>query len=495
MKGTLVNLLAVDRERAHTMALRTPAGPLWTYGELEAASTALAQQLVTAGVCVGDRVLYQVQKSAQVVILHLALLKCGAVQVPINPEYPEPEVARFIADCEPVLVIRDAEGPHVDGPWTTVTLDVDGGGSVWQLPHADAMLPDVSPSDAAAILFTSGTTGRPKGAVLTHGNLVHNATSLIDAWQIASSDHLLHVLPLFHTHGLFVALHTVLGAGGLVTVLPNFVAATVATDIARDPSITLLMGVPTHYSRLIEQPSFDRTGTAALRLLVSGSAPMTPGLHDAIRARTGHQVLERYGMTETSMLTSNPIAGVRVPGSVGRPLPGVKIRLADTDDAASAAQPVGAVEVRGPNVFDGYWRRPDLRETVFTPDGWFRTGDLGWFDEAGYLHLVGRSKDVVISGGLNVYPADVERALDALPGVRESAVVGTADEDLGERVIAFVVADGRDLEVDAMRTRLREQLAPYQVPKRITQLTELPRNAMGKVDKAALRRQAGARDD
>ena len=466
-------------------ALETTEGVSHSYQELESASRRLASQLVAAGVGVGDRVSYQVKKSPAVVVLHLALLRCGAVQIPINPDYPDSEVRRLLDDADPVVAVRDPDCPDVAGSWQGLTLDASGAGSLTDLPQSDASLPTLSEDDGAAILFTSGTTGRPKGALLSHANLAHNALTLVRAWEFTADDHLVHVLPLFHTHGLFVALHCSLVSGATMTLLPRFdVDRTL--DVIDAGRATVLMGVPTHYARLLESPRLSRDVTARMRLFISGSAPMTPTLHEAFAARTGHQVLERYGMTETSMLTSNPVKGERKPGSVGMPLPGVGVRVTGSDYTDG----VGSIEVQGPNVFGGYWRRPELREEAFTADGWFRTGDLGRRDDEGYLHLVGRSKELIISGGLNVYPADVESVLDALPGVRESAVLGLPDDDLGERVVAAVVSDsgGDDFDAEALRGLARQQLAGYQVPKAMIEVAELPRNAMGKVQKSELRK-------
>jgi malonyl-CoA/methylmalonyl-CoA synthetase len=482
--------LLLGSGRPTDVALRFAGGQL-SYGDLDHASATVARRLIGAGVSVGDRVAFQMHKSAHVVVLHLALLRCGAVQVPINPDYPEPEVRRLLHDADPVLLVRDPGCPVVHGHWASVTLDHDGRGTLLDLPAAAVGLPQVTPADGAAILFTSGTTGRPKGALLTHANLAVNAQVLIERWGFSEHDHLVHALPLFHTHGLFVALPTALGSGAAVTLLPRFDVESVVDALVGPPS-TVLMGVPTHYARLLDSSRFDADHLSGTRLLVSGSAPMTPALHDAVRRRTGHRVLERYGMTETSMLTSNPLHGERRPGSVGPPLPGVEVRMTEPTATGQAA---GEVEVRGPNVFGGYWRRPELQDEVFTPDGWFRTGDLGRFDDDGYLHLVGRSKDVVISGGLNVYPSDVETVLDAMAGVRESAVIGLPDDDLGEQVVAVVVADdGAQLDPDEVRRLCRRDLAGYQSPKRVVVVTELPRNAMGKVSKAALRERLVGRD-
>ena len=350
------------------------------------------------GVGVGDRVVFQVHKSPAVVVLHLALLSCGAIQVPVNPDYAESEVQRFLDDTDPVIVIRDPTCPDVPGPWTSLTLDASGHGSLLGLERSAQALPTLTPDAGAAILFTSGTTGRPKGALLTHANLAHNATTLMDAWGFTEADHLVHALPLFHTHGLFVAVHCVLASGASMTVLPRFDADQVIQVFSSDPPCTVMMGVPTHYSRLLDAPILDSNVTRHMRLFVSGSAPMPVSLHEAFADRTGHRVLERYGMTETSMLASNPLHGVRKPGSVGTSLDGVEVRVVD-DAGDELTDEIGSVHVTGPNVFGGYWRRPDLHDDVFTDDGWFRTGDLGRFDADGYLHLVGRSKDLVISGG------------------------------------------------------------------------------------------------
>ncbi|HEX5018473.1 MAG TPA: AMP-binding protein [Actinomycetes bacterium] len=492
MSSVLANALLSSVASSDGVAMLAPGGRSISYSELNEQSRSLAAGFIASGVRPGDRVAFQVHKSPSVVVLHLALLWCGAIQVPINPDYPAGEVRCLLEDAQPVAVIRDPDAPEIAGPWTSYTLDRHGDGSLLSLSDsADAPLPRITERDGAAILFTSGTTGAPKGALLSHGNLAHNASTLVDVWGFSSDDHLVHVLPLFHTHGLFVALHCALLSGACMSLLPRFdVDETI--EALSDPRSTVMMGVPTHYARLVESSWLTADITAGMRLFISGSAPMTPALHQAFADRTGHQVLERYGMTETSMLTSNPVDGVRKPGSVGLPLPGVDVRVVAAADKEEREGDVGAVEVRGPNVFDGYWRRPELRDTAFTTDGWFRTGDLGRFDADGYLHLVGRSKDLVISGGLNVYPSDVEAVLDALPGVRESAVVGLPDADLGEQVVAVVVAETDDaLDESSVRHLARQHLAGYQVPKRVIVMPELPRNVMGKVQKDVLRQALG----
>ena len=474
--GSLLDLFQERRAHDDAVAVRAalPGALLEepvTYGDLDARSAAMAAALVAAGVRPGDRVAVLVPKSPDAVALHLACLRAGAVHLPMDPGATDDEVGYVTADAEPALVVRDVADLDVDPvaarDWEDVPREAD---------------------DPAALLYTSGTTGRPKGALLSHGNLAHNARTLVDAWGFTASDTVLHVLPLHHTHGLFVALHCGLGSGSAVLLVGRFDAA---EAVALMPRCTVLMGVPTHYVRLLAEPSFDAASTATLRLMTSGSAPLPPPTHAAVRARTGHVVLERYGMTETSILTSNPLSGERRPGTVGLALPGVGVRAVDDADLPVAADVVGAVQVRGPNVFAGYWRRPELQTVDVTADGWFRTGDLGSLSADGYLSIVGRSKDLVISGGLNVYPKEVEAVLDELPQVRESAVVGLPDPDLGETVVAVVVAaegvGAGDLDLEAVRAACRSRLAAYKLPRRVVVVPELPRNAMGKVEKARLR--------
>jgi malonyl-CoA/methylmalonyl-CoA synthetase len=461
-------------------------GTVLTYGDLERESKRLAIGMVSAGVTRGDRVAYQLQKSPSALVVHLALLRCGAIQVPLNPDYTDDEVALLLGDAEPTLLIRPTSRKVIPGPWQLLTVDADGDGSLGRLP-ADDMgdLPPVAPSDGAALLYTSGTTGRPKGALLTHANLQANATTLVREWGFGPTDRLLHVLPLFHTHGLFVAAHCVLASGASMVLLPRFDVSQVLDQL---PSCSVMMGVPTHYTRLLADEQFGAEHCQGVRLFVSGSAPMTPAVHAEFTQRTGARVLERYGMTETSMLTSNPLRGERRPGSVGRALPGVSVRVVGAGDRPVTAGETGDVQVRGANVFGGYWRRPDLMADTFTADGWFRTGDLGRFGEDGYLELVGRSKDLVITGGLNVYPKDVEVVLDTLPGVMESAVIGLPDPDLGEIVVGVVVAhSGVVLDPGELRAAARKRLSGYKTPKRIVVADSLPRNVMGKVQKSVLR--------
>lgn len=459
-----------------------------TYRQLRERADAHRAALASIGVGRGDRVAWQLAKSPAVLALHLALLEAGAVQLPLNPAYPDRETAALLQDAAPALLVRDPARSELTGPWLSHTLAADGSGSWAELSASGLEPPDpppLGPDDGAALLYTSGTTGRPKGALLSHGNLRHNAQVLVDAWGFGRDDVQLHVLPLFHTHGLFVAVHCALASGSSLELHQAF---DVEQTLDALPRCTVMMGVPTHYTRLLADPRFGRESVSNVRLLVSGSAPMSASLHEQVAARTGLSVLERYGMTETAMLTSNPLEGVRKPGSVGPALPGVRLRVVDDAGTALSGDEIGHVQVRGPNVFAGYWGRPELASETFTADGWFRTGDLGRLDADGYLELVGRSKDLVISGGLNVYPKDVERVLDEVAGVVESAVVGLPDADLGERVVAAVVVrESTDFDSDTVRSRLRQSLAPYQVPKQITVVDGLPRNAMGKVEKARLR--------
>ena len=452
--------------------LRTQAGDNWTYNDLDHTSGRMAHALQRLGVAPGDRVAVQAAKSPDLIALHVACARAGALYLPLNPAYTDHEVEALVADSAPSLLIRrDAiDGARRELSMATLTAS---------LSDEDPMFDDVprAADDPAAILYTSGTTGRPKGAVMTHGSLVFSAQTLAQAWGFTKDDVLLHTLPLFHTHGLFVAVHCVLASGSSMVLLESFDPSRVIAEL---PTSTVLMGVPTHYVRLLADPGFTAEATRGIRLFTSGSAPMLVATHEEFTARTGRVILERYGMTETCMLTSNPLDGERRPGTVGLPLPGVEVRLGRGDP--------GGIEVRGPNVLRGYWRRPELQSSEFTTDGWFITGDLGRFDTGGYLEIVGRSKDLIISGGLNVIPKEVEEVLDALEGVLESAVVGRPDADFGEVVVAVVVGEpGATLDPEVLRLKARERLAGFKVPKQVFVVSELPRNALGKVEKARIR--------
>jgi malonyl-CoA/methylmalonyl-CoA synthetase len=487
----------VARAEPHRLFLATEAGYEMSYAALRDQSGRFASALTRLGVLPGDRVAIQVDKSTEAVLLYIACLRMGAVFVPINVANTANEVEYFLADSQPrVAVIRPAERPLLEplaqraGVAHIATLGADGEGSLLDVVRQCAAaepLPIAGAEALAAIVYTSGTTGRSKGAMLTRANLASNAAVLAEAWRFTSSDVLLHTLPLFHVHGLFAAINTVLASGSSLLLLPKFDAAMTLRQL---PKVTVYMGVPTHYTRLLQETGLSREVTAGMRLFVSGSAPLLAETHHEFLQRTGHRILERYGMTETLMNTSNPYDGARVAGSVGTPLPGIAVRVAgvESDVIAADTDVIGTLEVAGPNVFAGYWRDPEKTRGEFTADGWFKTGDLGRIDRDGYVYIVGRAKDLVISGGYNVYPREVESELDALPGVFESAVFGVPHPDFGEGVTAAVVVHpGTSLSESEIIAAVQGRLARYKVPKRILLVAELPRNAMGKVQKNALR--------
>ncbi|RMD47587.1 MAG: malonyl-CoA synthase, partial [Alphaproteobacteria bacterium] len=399
-----------------------------------------------------------------------------------------------LGDAEPRVFVTDPARRAEHAPAAArggariETLDDAGGGTLAEAAAAavplGAPVPR-GPEDPAAILYTSGTTGRPKGAVLPHRALVSNAETLVEVWRFTAGDVLLHVLPVFHSHGLFVATNVLALAGGRLLLVPRFDPA---EAVALMPRATAMMGVPTHYIRLLDQPGLGEAARG-MRLFISGSAPLSAEVHRRFEALTGHRILERYGMTETNMNTSNPYDGERRPGTVGRPLPGIELRIADP--ASGRVLPpgeVGVIELRGPNLFSGYWRQPGKTAAEFRPDGFFITGDLGFIDEDGYVTIVGRARDLIISGGLNVYPKEIEELIDALPGVRESAVIGVPHPDLGEAVVAVVAPEpGAAIDTDAIRAALDGRLARFKLPKRVIAVDALPRNTMGKIQKAVLR--------
>ncbi len=461
-------------------AIRTPSGDLkLSYTELRYGVSHYANALAALGVEPGDRVTVQVEKSIANVLLYLAVLKVGAIYQPLNPAYTDTEFAYFVSDAEPRLIVRDpARGVKFRGVKVT-TLDRSGAGSLANLAESTASHHETVPrmsGDLAGLLYTSGTTGRSKGAMITHGNLSSNARTLAELWGIRASDVLLHALPVFHVHGLYVALNTAFLSGSEIIWFEKFDAEAVAAALAQ---ATLMMGVPTFYTRLLASRNFGREACRNMRLFVSGSAPLSVETHRDFAARTGHAILERYGMTETGMITSNPLAGARVAGTVGFALPGVSVRI-------TGRQP-GAIEVKGPNVFKGYWRMPDKTAEDFTEDGYFITGDIGTMDEEGRVSIAGRAKDGIISGGLNIYPKEIEDVIDTFPSVVESAVIGVAHPDLGEGVIAAVTVTAAHVSETGMIASLATRLAKFKVPKRIFIVDELPRNAMGKVQKAELR--------
>ena len=474
--------------------IETPEGRSISYGELEAATGRMARLLAARGVAKGDRVAAIVEKSPEAVFLYLATLRAGAVYLPLNTAYTEAEVGYFLGDAEPKVTVCRPEAEAALAPLAAeagsqlLTLGQAGEGS---LVEASRELPaDFEPvpatgDDLAALLYTSGTTGRAKGAMMSHGNLASNAIALHRIWGFEAGDVLLHALPIFHTHGLFVAINCVLLNGTEMLFLPKFDAEQV---IALLPRATVMMGVPTFYTRLLARPDFDAGACRNMRLFVSGSAPLLEETFEAFRERTGHTILERYGMTETGMNTSNPLSGERRAGTVGFPLPDVEVRVAGEDGAVLGPGETGVLELRGPNVFQGYWRQPEKTAEEFRPDGFFVTGDISRIDGDGYVHIVGRAKDLIISGGFNVYPKEVELVVDAVEGVVESAVIGLAHPDFGEAVAAVVTraSDGTPDEAAVIQAA-KAELANYKVPKKVFFVEELPRNAMGKVQKAQLR--------
>jgi malonyl-CoA/methylmalonyl-CoA synthetase len=489
---TTIERAAPDADK---VLVETPSESV-TYGEVFALAARFANLLERRGVEPGDRVAVQTAKSWPALVLYLGCLRAGAVHLPLNPAYTAAEVDYFLRDAEPRLLVCDPGRADAIAPLATAagvahleTMDEHGEGSLLAAARAEASdRADVvrADDDLAAILYTSGTTGRAKGAMLTHANLRSNAEALVECWRFTADDVLIHALPIFHTHGLFVATNVVLLAGASMIFLPGFDAGAIVRAL---PRATSMMGVPTFYTRLLQHPGLDARSTAGIRLFVSGSAPLLVETHDAWRERTGHAILERYGMTETSMSTSNPYDGERRAGTVGLPLPGVAVRVVDaeTGDARGPGE-IGVLEVTGPNVFAGYWRRPEQTAEDFRSDGWFVTGDLAIIDADGYVRIVGRAKDLVISGGLNIYPKEVEEVIDALPGVVESAVFGVPHDDFGEAVVAAVVVKAGATVTEAdLLAGLDGRLARFKQPKRVFIVDELPRNSMAKVQKNALR--------
>ncbi len=469
----------------------------YTYRDIDRESARLASHLADLGVQPGDRVSVQVTKSPQALCLYLACLRAGAVYHPLNTGYQPDELRYFFANAEPALIVCDPAAETTirslaaeTGVARVSTLDAAGGGSlIAESRDADDGFgaAKMRGDDLAALLYSSGTTGVPKGVMLSHTNLLSNTRALVDAWGFTHGDRLLHALPIFHVHGLFVAIGCVLLAGASMRWLARFDAATVMRYLSE---CTVMMGVPTYYTRLLDRPELSTDHCANVRVFISGSAPLLEETFTEFRARTGHDILERYGMTETNMNTSNPLNGRRKPGTVGPPLPGVEVRIVDDDGVPLPVNEIGNLQVRGDNVFKGYWRMPDKTAEDFTDDGYFDTGDKGVIDEDGYVSIVGRSKDVVISGGLNVYPKEVELVIDRIPGVSETAVIGVPHRDFGEAVVAVVVpAANTTLDEAEVIETTKRQLAGFKVPKRALFVDALPRNSMAKVQKNLLREQ------
>ena len=495
MSNHLYDALAAAMPDRNKTLMELGDGTTVTYGRMFDLVERLASHLIRAGVVPGDRVAVQVEKSWENVALYLACVRAGAVYLPLNTAYPLAELEYFLGDSQPRFVVcRPESEAGVRGLCAKLgqavveSLGTKGDGTLLAAATDAPILPvvDRNDDDLAAILYTSGTTGRSKGAMLTHENLLSNTRVLKNEWRFTDDDVLLHALPIFHTHGLFVACNVILLAGASMIFLPKFDADEVVRLL---PKATSMMAVPTFYVRLLEHPGFTRALTKHMRLFTSGSAPLLAETHRTFFERTGHAILERYGMTETGMNTSNPYDGDRIPGTVGFPLPDVEVRVADPESGRVLPQgEVGVLEVRGPNVFKGYWRMPEKTQAEFRPDGFFITGDVGKIDERGYVHIVGRAKDLVITGGYNVYPKEVETEIDAISGVVESAVIGLPHPDFGEGVTAVVVREkDASLSEDDVIAALSSRLAKFKQPKRVFFVDELPRNSMGKVQKNILR--------
>ena len=490
---------AADLDATAIETADTPQPLRYTWRDLDRGTAMLANLIEALALPAESRIAVQVDKSVEALMLYLAVLRAGHVYLPLNSAYQAAEVEYFIGNAEPAVVVcaRANFGwvskiAFLAGTKHVYTLDDDRSGTLLDRAayQPDTHVPAVrSASDLAAILYTSGTTGRSKGAMLTHGNLLSNARVLKDYWGWKAGDVLIHALPIFHVHGLFVATHGALLNGSRMIWFNRFDARAVA---ARLPEATVFMGVPTLYVRLLAEPGLTREACRNMRLFISGSAPLLIETFNAFRERSGHTILERYGMSETVMLTSNPYRpeSARRGGTVGLPLPGVGVRVHDDQGRALPAGEIGNIEVRGPNVFSGYWRLPEKTAEEFTADGWFKTGDVGRIDGDGFVSIVGRSKDLIISGGYNVYPAEIEGTINELPGVAESAVVGVPHPDFGEAVVAVVVPRaGASVDGAAIAAQLRTRIANFKLPKRVFVVPELPRNAMGKVQKNLLREQ------
>ncbi len=482
-------LFGPHRENARDFLILPDGAPI-SFAAFVALAAQHAHALRAAGVNPGDRVALHLEKSPHMLAVIAGAIQAGIIFLPLNTAYTAAEVGYFVENSGARLLLCDPKSEAALSPVAprVLTLAADGTGSFGDLVRGSAQSYPTEtrgPDDLAAFLYTSGTTGRSKGAMLSHANLLSNAEVLVDYWLLGSGDVLLHALPIFHTHGLFVATNVALLAGCPMVFLPKFDLEQV---IAWLPKSTVMMGVPTFYTRLLEDERLERDLVAGMRLFVSGSAPLLAETHRQWQARTGHVILERYGMTETNMNTSNPYDGERRAGTVGVALPGVEVRVCDADGAVLPAGQIGMVEVRGPNVFQGYWQMPEKTREELRETGFLITGDLGQFSGDGYLTIVGRGKDLVISGGFNVYPKEVEMALDDLPGVLESAVIGVPHPDLGEGVVAVVVPEASAALSEADLTEaLAGQLARFKQPKRIVIRSELPRNTMGKVQKNLLR--------
>jgi len=493
-------LRAAFPEDLDSIAVETDAGLVYSWRDLDRATAMIANLLRALNLPEGSRVAVQVEKSVEAMMLYLATLRAGYVFLPLNTAYQSAEIQYFLGDAKPAVVVCSGKNfgwvgkiAFKAGARQVFTLNDDRTGSLLERAAHHSDVHDIAakqPDDLAAILYTSGTTGRSKGAMLTHGNLLSNARVLKDYWGWRPGDVLIHALPIFHVHGLFVALHGALLNGSKMIWLARFDPKLV---IEKLPQATVFMGVPTLYVRMLAEPGLGKEAVRNMRLFISGSAPLLVETFNEWKERTGHTILERYGMSETIMLTSNPFdpkQGERRGGTVGFPLPGVGVRVRGDDGQELAAGEIGNIQVRGPNVFKGYWQMPEKTREEFTEDGWFKTGDVGKIDKLGYVTIVGRSKDLIISGGYNVYPAEIEGYINEMPGVAESALVGVPHPDFGEVGVAVVIPKpGARIDGERIVAQLKSQLANFKIPKRCFVVDELPRNTMGKVQKNLLREQ------
>ncbi|MGN6551507.1 MAG: malonate--CoA ligase [Pararhizobium sp.] len=495
MSNALYDALFKPHQDSARPLLFLKDGTTTSYGAFLGQAAQLAHVLQEHGIRPGDRVAVQVRKSPEALALYAACVQAGAIFLPLNTAYTANEVAYFVENAEPGLVVCDETAHEALAPIAEkagarlLMLNADGSGTLTAEaascePHFETAAR--GPDDLAALLYTSGTTGRSKGAMLTQGNLLSNAEALAEAWRFTAEDVLVHALPIFHTHGLFVACNTIFLTGGSMIFLPAFQVDDV---LAALPKATSMMGVPTFYTRLLDEPRFTRDLVGHMRLFTSGSAPLLAETHIAFENRTGHRILERYGMTETNMTTSNPYDRERRAGTVGFALPDVEIRVVDPETRKILPDgEIGILEVRGPNVFKGYWQMPEKTKEEFREDGFFITGDVVTIDKDGYVQIVGRAKDLIISGGYNIYPKEIELILDEQDGVLESAVIGVPHPDFGEGVVGVVVpARGAAVDEQRLIDGLKDKIARFKQPKRIFAVDELPRNTMGKVQKNILR--------
>jgi malonyl-CoA/methylmalonyl-CoA synthetase len=496
MSRNLYNSLMPASLSQEAIVLTTDSGERWSRAKIEDFTGRVATVLQRSGVKPGERVAVQVDKSPQAVCLYLACLKTGAVYIPLNTAYTQVEVEHILQDASPLVYVgqpstaSEFSTDKMAANLTVLSLDANGEGSLIDAagrvePLVNAI--GVQGDDLAAILYTSGTTGRPKGAMITHDNLSFGTKALVQLWGITENDVLLHVLPTFHAHGLFIAINTILQAGASTLFLAKFAVDAV---IERLPLSTMFMGVPTLYTRLLADPRLSTEVCSGIRLFTSGSAPLSAATFEEFYARTGHKILERYGMTETTIIASNPLNGPRLPGTVGYPLPGVIVQVRDEREGEVPSGAVGELVARGPNVFKGYWQMPEQTAAAFTADGFFRTGDLATLEADGRIAIVGRKKDLIISGGYNVYPQEIENALGHIDGVQDSAVIGVPHPDFGEGVIAIIErkAGSNKLTPESVVTQLTAGVARYKLPKRVFIADKLPRNALGKVQKNELRK-------